>query len=289
MRRKDWDFGEFIAGGFGPMFRGPRHFYRGPRARRWGRWFEPGEMRLVILRLIREKPRHGYEIIKALEEQFHGCYTPSAGSVYPTLQMLEDQGYVRIVEEGGKKVYHITPEGEAFLDENKDLLSEIGERIRDAMHGVAGGNVGEVNAAFATLAKRVFKDAWRNGPDSERTAKIAEILRRATADIEALCSRALSRRRQESRAILRRVDPELLLERAPKRVGATEADRCRDALDSARARMQPPPRLVEPQAAHEHSGRTAEVDVALPAELARRHRHLVRERVDAQIARRDSP
>jgi DNA-binding PadR family transcriptional regulator len=117
---------------------------------------------------------------------FHGCYTPSAGSVYPTLQLLEDQGYVRIVEESGKKVYHITPEGEAFLEENKDVLSEIGERIRDAMHGVAGGNVGEVNAAFATLAKRVFKDAWRNGPDSERTAKIAEILRRATADIEAL-------------------------------------------------------------------------------------------------------
>jgi len=186
MRRKDWDFSDFIGGGFGPMFRGPRRFYRGPRARGWGRWFEPGEMRLVILRLIREKPRHGYEIIKALEEQLHGCYTPSAGSVYPTLQMLEDQGYVRIVEEGGKKVYHITPEGEAFLDDNKDLLSEISDRIKEAMHGVAGGAVGEVNSAFAALTKRVFKDAWRSGPDSERTAKIAEILRRATAEIEAL-------------------------------------------------------------------------------------------------------
>jgi len=65
-------------------------------------------------------------------------------------------------------------------------LSEIGERIRDAMHGVAGGAVGDVNTAFAHLAKRVFKDAWRGGPDSERTAKIAEILRRATAEIEAL-------------------------------------------------------------------------------------------------------
>jgi DNA-binding PadR family transcriptional regulator len=186
MRRKDWDFSDFMGGGFGSMFRGPRQFYRGPRARRWGRWFEPGEMRLVILRLIREKPRHGYEIIKALEERLHGCYTPSAGSVYPTLQLLEDQGYVRIVEEGGKKVYHITPEGEALLDDNKDLLSEISDRIKEAMHGVAGGAVGEVNSAFAELTKRVFKDAWSGGPDSERTAKIAEILRRATADIEAL-------------------------------------------------------------------------------------------------------
>jgi DNA-binding PadR family transcriptional regulator len=182
MRRKDWaNFGDFLSGGFGPGFTG------GPRRhRRWGRWFEPGEMRLVILRLIREKPRHGYEIMKALEERMHGCYTPSAGSVYPTLQLLEDQGYVRIVEDSGKKVYHITPEGERFLDDNEDVLTDIGERMKEALRGVAGGAVADVNTAFAQLTKRVFSDAWRNGPDSERTAKIAEILRRATADIEAL-------------------------------------------------------------------------------------------------------
>ena len=116
----------------------------------------------------------------------HGYYTPSAGSVYPTLQLLEDQGYVRIVEEDGKKVYHITPEGERFLDENEDVLTDIGERIKEAVRGVAGGAVADVNTSFAQLAKRVFTDAWRSGPDSERTAKIAEILRRATAEIEAL-------------------------------------------------------------------------------------------------------
>ena len=182
MRRKDWaNFGEFLTGGFGPGFPG------GPRRhRRWGRWFEPGEMRLVILRLVREKPRHGYEIMKALEERMHGCYTPSAGSVYPTLQLLEDQGYVRIVEEDGKKVYHITPEGERYLDENEDVLVDMGERMKEALRGVAGGAVADVNTAFAQLTKRVFRDAWRHGPDSDRTAKIAEILRRATADIEAL-------------------------------------------------------------------------------------------------------
>src|SRR5262245_56470476 len=182
MKRKDWpNFGDFLSGGFGPpSWGGPR------RKRRWGRMFEAGEMRFVILRLIREKPRHGYEIIKALEERTNGCYTPSAGSVYPTLQLLEDQGYVRIVEEDGKKVYHITPEGERFLDDNEDVLSDIGERIKESMRGVAGGAVADVNTAFARLAKRVFTDAWRNGPDSERTAKIAEILRRAMADIEAL-------------------------------------------------------------------------------------------------------
>ena len=187
MPRKHWgDFRDF----FGPGASMFRDWGMGPgggrRGRRSGRWFESGEMRLVILRLIHEKPRHGYEIIKALEERMGGCYTPSAGTVYPTLQLLEDQGYVRIVEENGKKVYHITPEGEKYLEDNEDVLDSIGERIREAVHGVAGGAVADVNMAFAQLTKRVFKDAWRSGPDSERTAKIAEILRRAIADIEGL-------------------------------------------------------------------------------------------------------
>jgi DNA-binding PadR family transcriptional regulator len=185
MTRKDWgDFGEFFAAGFGP--RVWAFGYPGGRHRRRGRWFESGEMKLVILRLIREKPRHGYEIIKALEERMAGCYTPSAGTVYPTLQMLEDQGYVRIVEENGKKVYHITPEGEKYLDENEHVLADIGERIREALRGVAGGALSEVNTAIAQLVKQAFRDAWRSGPDSERTRKIAEILRKAAADIEAL-------------------------------------------------------------------------------------------------------
>lgn len=187
MGGKDWDFGEFIAAGFGPRFwafggpTGGRH-----RHRPGGKWFESGEMRLVILRLIREKPRHGYEVIKALEESMGGCYTPSAGTVYPTLQLLEDQGYVRIVEEGGKKVYHITPEGEAYLDQHKDTLSDIGDRIREAMRGVAGGHMADVNGAFAQLARLTFKEAWRAGPESERTRRIAEVLKRAVAEIEAL-------------------------------------------------------------------------------------------------------
>ncbi len=187
MTGKDWDFGEFIAAGFGPRFwafGGPAGHR--PRHRPGGKWFESGEMRLVILRLIREKPRHGYEIIKALEERMGGCYTPSAGTVYPTLQLLEDQGFVRIVEEGGKKVYHITPEGERYLDEHQDALSDIGERIKEAMRGVVGGHIAEVNQAFGRLARLTFKEAWRSGPESERTQRIAEVLKRAAAEIEAL-------------------------------------------------------------------------------------------------------
>ena len=84
----DWGFGADFPFGLG--FKG---WGGGPRGRRRTQMFESGEMKFVILRLIREKPRHGYEVMKALEEKFRGHYTPSAGSVYPTLQLLEDEGF----------------------------------------------------------------------------------------------------------------------------------------------------------------------------------------------------
>lgn len=171
---KSWSFG--FPGECGP--RGPR------RGRR--QMFEAGEMKFVILRLLREKPRHGYEVIRAIEEKLGGWYTPSAGTVYPTLQLLEDQGYVRIVETEGKKVYHLTPEGEAFLEENKSTLEDIMERVGDALRGMAGGAMGELNSAFARTAREAFRQAWRAGPDSDRTRRIADILRKAAEDIEAL-------------------------------------------------------------------------------------------------------
>lgn len=154
--------------------------------RRRGPMFESGEMKYVILTLLREKPRHGYEIIKALEERMGGCYTPSAGTVYPTLQLLEDQGYVRAVETEGKKVYHLTDEGQAFLEEHKDLVSEILERVRDTLRHVAGGTMGELNEGLARLASTAYREAWRRGPEDQGTREIVQILRRATDDIRSL-------------------------------------------------------------------------------------------------------
>src|ERR1044071_943971 len=187
MPRRNWgdEFGDF----FGPAFRDFGRFAGGfpgggRRHRRSGRWFESGEMRLVILRLIREKPRNGYEIIKALEERMGGHYTPSAGTVYPTLQLLEDQGYVRAVETEGRKVYHITAEGERFLDENRDVIDDIIDRVRDTLRDVAGGHMGELNAAFARLAAVTYKRAWRRGPDHPSLQRVVDILRRAIDDIE---------------------------------------------------------------------------------------------------------
>ncbi|MGE0439289.1 MAG: PadR family transcriptional regulator [Gemmatimonadales bacterium] len=181
----DWGFGDLFGISFDPSkfefrFGGGRH--RGGRRRR--QMFESGEVKFVILRLLRDKPRHGYEIIKALEERLAGCYTPSAGTVYPTLQLLEDQGYVRAVEQDGKKVYHITPEGEAFLDENRDLLEDIFERVRDTVREFTGGHMGELNHAFSKLARVTFRRAWRKGPDHPAVARVVEILRRTTDEIE---------------------------------------------------------------------------------------------------------
>jgi len=189
MRRDAWDFefpGFFGAAGFGPRAwafcwpEGRRH----GRGRRRRRVFESGDVKFVILRLLKEKPRHGYEIIKALEEKLGGWYSPSPGTVYPTLQLLEDQGLVRIVETEGKKVYHLTPEGERFLEENRSTLEEILERVREVVGGFAGGSMGELNEAVAKLARSAYRRAWKER-DDERVRRIVDILRRAGEEIEA--------------------------------------------------------------------------------------------------------
>ena len=146
--------------------------------------FEAGELRLVILRLLKEQPRHGYDVMKALEERMAGCYTPSAGTVYPTLQLLEDQGLVRSVESEGKKVYHITPEGEALLESRRDDLEEIINRVRETVRDFAGGAMGELNRAFGQVASRTFREAFRRGPGDPAVRRVAEILRRTAQEIE---------------------------------------------------------------------------------------------------------
>ena len=186
MTRADWFFGDLFGIGLGRMGcdpSGPEGFRRGRRRR--SQMFESGEVKYVILRLLKEKARHGYEIIKALEDRVGGGYTASAGTVYPTLQLLEDQGYVRVVEQEGKKVYHITPEGEAFLEEHRDVIDDIFERVQDAVRNVAGGSIGELNQAFGRLATLAYRHAWRWGPDDPRTRRILEVIQKAAAEIQA--------------------------------------------------------------------------------------------------------
>ncbi|TNE36452.1 MAG: PadR family transcriptional regulator [Alphaproteobacteria bacterium] len=100
------------------------------RHRRGGRLFDYGELRLLLLSMIAEQPRHGYELIKLIEERFGGSYSPSPGVIYPTLSWLDDMGYALIGEEksSGRKSYRITEEGEAFLTANRAAADALFSR-----------------------------------------------------------------------------------------------------------------------------------------------------------------
>ena len=124
----------------GPGHRGFGHGpFRGWRSRgagfggREGRMFDGGELRLVILALVAEKPRYGYEIIKELGERVGGDYSPSPGVVYPTLTMLEEMGYASAsLDPQGRKLYAVTPEGEKVLADNKAQINAILARFGDS-------------------------------------------------------------------------------------------------------------------------------------------------------------
>jgi len=162
-----------------------------------GRMLAQGDLRLIALRLIEGQPRHGYDIIKALEDTTSGWYAPSPGIVYPTLTYLEEVGYLTSQPEGAKKLYTITDEGRAHLAENRDLidavmkrLAFIGEkaaRIRERMEGEQeterGGRYQLVRAAFDNLREST-RERLKNDADAE--AKVVEILARAANEIRKL-------------------------------------------------------------------------------------------------------
>ncbi len=152
------------------------HFERPPRL------FEKGDLKYVILNLLKDKPSHGYEIIRALEELFHGFYTPSAGSVYPTLQMLNDMGYVNSSEQDGKKIYTITDEGKKFLKEQQDIINKIEEQMKDWWEPRNIGDFHETIQELRHLGRMVSHRAHHLGAD--KWAKIKEVILRARHDIE---------------------------------------------------------------------------------------------------------
>jgi DNA-binding PadR family transcriptional regulator len=120
-------------------------FGRGGRGGRIGRFLEHGDLRFVLLALIEAQPRHGYELIKAMEERTGGAYRPSPGVIYPTLSLLEDEGFVRPSGgETGRKLYEITPEGRQALQANQQTVSAVFERMSEAAQraDAAGPRVG---------------------------------------------------------------------------------------------------------------------------------------------------
>jgi DNA-binding PadR family transcriptional regulator len=153
------------------------------RRSRW-RVFERGDLKFVILRLVSDKPMHGYEVMQALEEESCGWYQASPGSVYPTLQMLEDEGLVSSREEEGKKVYEITDAGREYLDEHGDIVEEIFDRIKTFADRFVGKDTRDLSASFSRLAQSTFESAfdWEAGPEMLR--KMADALDRARKEME---------------------------------------------------------------------------------------------------------
>ena len=123
--------GPFGGGGFG---RGGEHWGgRGRGGPRIGRLLEHGDLRFVILALLKDKPSHGYELIRALEERTGGSYRPSPGVIYPTLSLLEDEGFARPTgAEGGRKAFEITETGLEALERNKPAVDAVFARLDEA-------------------------------------------------------------------------------------------------------------------------------------------------------------
>ncbi|WP_035845723.1 PadR family transcriptional regulator [Kitasatospora azatica] len=131
--------------------------------------FAHGRLRLYLLKLLEESPRHGYEVIRLLEERFHGLYAPSAGTVYPRLAKLEQEGLVEHSTEGGRKVYRITDAGRAELTARQEDLAELEVEISDSVAQLAGA----IREDVRDLAKDL-RDELRTAARTARRAEPAE-------------------------------------------------------------------------------------------------------------------
>jgi len=142
----------FARGRFGYSSLGEGHRRHRGGGRHRGRIFDHGDLRLVMLRLIADAPRHGYEIIKEIEEKLGGSYSPSPGVVYPTLTLLEELGYATVTtSDGTKKLYTITPEGSAHLTANKAAVDAIFERIAEVRSAHGDGPAPQIVRAMENL------------------------------------------------------------------------------------------------------------------------------------------
>ena len=162
-----------------------REMMRHGRGRRSERVFEQGDLRLILLKLIAEKPSHGYELIKAVEENTGGAYAPSPGVVYPTLTHLEDLGYTKVQEsEGGKKLFAITPEGEAYLAEQAAAVAQLQARVEQVATANRGRSAPQIMRAMENL-KMALRLKLSAGPiTEEKLAAIAAALDDAARKVE---------------------------------------------------------------------------------------------------------
>ncbi len=163
--------------------RGLRGPFRRGGGGRGGRFFDQGDLRLVIMAMLAEQPRHGYDLIKEIGERLGGAYTPSPGVVYPTLTLLEDMGYAALSpSEGAKKLYAATPEGLAWLEQNKAAVETLFERIDQA--GSGRDFAPRIMRAMGNVKMALRLRLAQGSMTSEQVDKIAAALDAAALDIE---------------------------------------------------------------------------------------------------------
>jgi len=184
--RHDGDDRRFARGERGEGRHFGRHWHRGGRGGGLGRFFAHGDLRLVILHLIAEKPRHGYEIIKAIEDQVGGAYSPSPGVIYPTLTLLEELGYVTVQAsaDGAKKLHQITDEGKAFLEANRELLNAMLARMAEASRALGDGPAPQIVRAMENLRLALRMRLSRGPLTAEQATAVAAALDAATVAVE---------------------------------------------------------------------------------------------------------
>ena len=185
-RRGSFEDGDFRHEHRGREHGDHEHHGRGRHrhGRRSGRLFDHGELRLVVLALISERPRHGYEIIKEIEDRVAGTYTPSPGVIYPTLTMLEELGHATVSENEGKKLYAITAEGTAYLAANKSTVDNALQRMQSVNTAHSGGPAPEIMRARENL-KLALRLREARGPLTEQQVRdIAAALDAAAVAIE---------------------------------------------------------------------------------------------------------
>jgi len=152
---------------------------------RMRRVFDQGDLRYVLLRLIADNPRHGYELIKAIEEKFGGMYSPSPGVIYPTLTLLEELGYIRPDNaDGPRKRFAMTPEGGEFLAANRAVVDQIFARMAEVTRTYGGGPAPEIRRAMQNLEQALAIRLGRGPLDAAAVQAVAAALDRAAAEIE---------------------------------------------------------------------------------------------------------
>jgi len=156
----------------------------GGRRRGHGRPLEQGDLRWLVLDLIGQQPRHGYEIIKAIEDAFNGGYTPSPGVIYPTLTLLEETGLIVGETQGAKKLYSLTEQGAAELAARTKEVAAVRERLEEARARFGGEPAPELIRAIDNLraALRVRLSKGELSPDAVRA--ITTALDRAASEVE---------------------------------------------------------------------------------------------------------